>query len=127
MAIISVSLPQESIDALTKIQEVYRLKGRSEAMRTSINAALAEIKEITSLSGEIEGVLIIVRNNHADPWMIKLQAKYEEIIKTQMHAHLENHRCLEIMVLHANSDILKEMISDIQNEGKAEYVKFMKS
>ena len=90
MSIISISLNDSYVKALDSIQEAYDLKGRSEAIRASISAAMDDIRELEDLSGLVEGVLIIVRGNHADPWMIQLQAKYQSSIKTQMHSHLRD-------------------------------------
>ena len=90
MGIVSVSLNDDNIAALDRIQKIYGLSGRSEAVRTSINAALADIRELESMEGVVEGVLVIVRGNHADPWMIQIQARFESNIKTQMHSHLQN-------------------------------------
>ncbi len=124
--IISVSLNDENISALDRIQKTYGLSGRSEAVRTAINAALADIREIEGLDGTVEGVLVIVRGNHADPWMSLIQAKYEKAIKTQMHSHLQNHKCLEVMVVSCDAGSLSEMLKEIQREGKADYVKFVR-
>ncbi len=126
MGIISVSLNDENLIALDRIQETYGLSGRSEAVRASINAALAEIRELESLEGDVEGVLIIVRRNHEDPWMIRIQGTYESVIKTQLHSHLRNHRCLEVMVVSCNGGTLSRMLKEIQSEGKADYVKFVR-
>lgn len=126
MTIISVSLSDEYTDYLDSIQEAYGLKGRSEAIRTSISAAMGEIKELDSMTGTVEGVLIIVRGNHADPWMIQIQGKYQGCIKTQMHSHLMDQKCLEVMVLSCDAEVLKEMLSDIKAQGKADYVKFVR-
>lgn len=126
MGIISISLNDDNIAALDRIQKTYGLSGRSEAVRASINAALADIREIEGMDGNVEGVLIIVRGNHDDPWMIRLQAKYESDIKTQLHSHLHNHKCLEVMVMSCQADVLGCMLRDIQSEGKADYVKFVR-
>lgn len=126
MGIVSVSLNDDNIAALNKIQSAYGLSGRSEAVRASINAALADIREIEGMEGIIEGVLVIVRGNHDDPWMIRLQAKYESNIKTQLHSHLQNHKCLEVMVMSCQAEVLGNMLRDIQSEGKADYVKFVR-
>ncbi len=125
MGIISVSLSDEYTEALDMIQEAYGLKGRSEAIRTSISAALDEIKELSAFKGIVEGVLIIVRGNHADPWMIQIQAKYQELIKTQMHSHLQDQKCLEVMVISCEASELRNLISDIKAQGKADYIKFV--
>ncbi|AMK13540.1 NikR family transcriptional regulator [methanogenic archaeon mixed culture ISO4-G1] len=125
MSIISISLNDSYIKALDSIQEAYDLKGRSEAIRASISAAMDDIRELEDLSGLVEGVLIIVRGNHADPWMIQLQAKYQSSIKTQMHSHLKNQRCLEVMVISCDAYILHNMIAEIKSKDKADYVKFV--
>jgi CopG family nickel-responsive transcriptional regulator len=126
MTIISVSLNDEYTGYLDTIQEQYDLRGRSEAIRMSISAAMDDIKELGYLEGIAEGVLIIVRGNHADPWMIQIQAKYQDCIKTQMHSHLKDQKCLEVMVVSCEASVLKEMMIEIKAQGKADYVKFVK-
>ena len=126
MGIVSISLNDDNMAALDRIQKTYGLSGRSEAVRTAINAALADIRELEGMEGTVEGVLVIVRGNHADPWMSLIQAKYERHIKTQMHSHLQNHKCLEVMVVSCESDVLSRMMREIQAEGKADYVKFVR-
>lgn len=126
MGVVSISLNEENLAALDLIQNAYGLNGRSEAVRASINAALADIREIGGLEGPVEGVLIIVRGNHDDPWMIRLQARYESNIKTQLHSHLQNHKCLEVMVMSCDAGDLVQMMRDIQSEGKADYVRFVR-
>ena len=61
MTIVSVSLNNDNLEVLDSIQAAYGLNGRSEAVRASINAALKDIRELESLDGDVEGVLIIVR------------------------------------------------------------------
>lgn len=126
MGIVSISLNEDNLAALDRIQKTYGLSGRSEAVRTAINAALAEIRELESMDGPVEGVLIIVRGNHADPWMSIIQARYESCIKTQMHSHLKNHKCLEVMVVCCEASVLTDMMKEIQVQGKADYVKFVR-
>ena len=103
MGVISISLNDENIAALDRIQKVYGLSGRSEAVRASINAALADIRELESMDG------------------------FEANIRTQMHSHLQNHKCLEVMVVSCEGKVLSEMLKAIQAEGKADYVKFVRS
>ena len=78
MGIVSISLNEDNLAALDRIQKTYGLSGRSEAVRTSINAALADIRELEGMDGTVEGVLIIVRGNHADPWMSMIQIPHKD-------------------------------------------------
>jgi len=127
MGIISISLNEESIEALDDIQTRFGLKGRSEAVRRAINAAKAEAELIEDLEGMVEGVLIIVKKNHSDPWMNLIQAKHENEIRTQLHSHLKNHKCLEVMVISSEAEKLSAMLKEIHSTGKADYVTFVKS
>jgi len=127
MTIVSISLPEESIGSLEKIQESLGLSGRSEAVRASVRIAETEMKDIEELGGEVEGVLIVVHSAHGDQWISMLQHKYENIIKTQLHSHLQNRKCLEVMILSSSSDMLGNMIKEIYRTGKADYVKFVRS
>jgi CopG family nickel-responsive transcriptional regulator len=125
MTIISISLGDDYIGHLDAIQQSYGLKTRSDAVRTAISAALDELKELGAMSGTVEGVLIIVRGDHADPWVIKIQAKYQQLITTQLHSHLKDDKCLEVMVISGDASDLKDMLSEIRAIGKADYVKFV--
>jgi len=127
MGIVSISLNDDSIRALDEIQEAFGLKGRSEAVRRAINAAKAEAQRIESLEGMVEGVLIIVKKDHSDPWMNIIQAKHENEIKTQLHSHLKDHKCLEVMVISSEAEKLSSMLKEIHSTGKADYVTFVKS
>lgn len=125
MTVVSVSLNDDNIRALDRIQEAYGLSGRSEAVRASINAALGDIKEMEDLEEDVEGVLVIVRGNHEDPWMARIQGTYSECIKTQLHSHLKNRKCLEVMLVSCPSDVFAKMVREIRAEGKADYVRFV--
>ncbi|MDR0198129.1 MAG: ribbon-helix-helix protein, CopG family [Methanomassiliicoccaceae archaeon] len=127
MTVISISLPDESIGSLEKIRERLGLAGRSEAVRASIRMAESELKEMEMLGGDIEGILIVVHSTHDDRWIGMLQHRYEGMIKTQLHSHLRNRKCLEVMILSGDSVTLGDMMNEIYKTGKADYVKFVRS
>ena len=127
MTVISVSLSEENVADLDRIQGTYGLGGRSEAVRAAIASAMSEIQDMENLEGLVEGVLITIKRDHADPWMSVIQAKHTGAIKTQLHSHLKNHKCLEVMVVSCEGRVLSEMLKAIQAEGKADYVQFVRS
>ena len=128
MTIVSVSMTDDSITSLEKIQDYLGLSGRSEALRASIKIAEAEIKEMgKKLEGEVEGVLIVVHSTHGDRWLSVLQSRFDAIIRTQLHSHLQNKKCLEVMIVSGDSDVLEEMMRAIHGTGKPDYVKFVRS
>lgn len=127
MTIISISLDEENLSALDRIAESLSLKGRSDAVRMAIRSATAELKELDGFDGMVEGVMIVVHENHSNQWMDMIQHKYEEIIKTQLHSHLKNRKCLELMLISGDGPRTGEMIREIHAVGEANYLKFVRS
>ena len=127
MTVISISLPDESLGSLELIQKQLGLSGRSEAVRASVRIAEAELKDMERTEGDVEGVLIVVHSTHGGQWIGMLQHKYESIIRTQLHSHLQNRKCLEVMILSSDSGTLDKMMKEVYGAGKADYVKFVRS
>jgi CopG family nickel-responsive transcriptional regulator len=127
MAVVSISLSEESIGSLERIQEGLGLSGRSEAVRASIRIAESEMKETERLDGDVEGVLIVVHSTHDDRWIGMIQHRYESIIRTQLHSHLQNRKCLEVMIISSGPGMFGELMKEIYRLGKADYVKFVRS
>ena len=127
MGIVSVSLDDESMESLDTIVSAFGLKGRSEAVRLAIRMAVAELKDDDDFNGPVEGVMIIVHEHHCNQWVNLIQHRYNEAIKTQMHSHLKNGKCLELMIISGDGKSIKDMMHEIQSTGEAKYLKFVKS
>ena len=125
MAIVSVSLSEENIAELDRIQETFGFSGRSEAVRAAIASEIEKMDDMENLKGLTEGVLISIRRDHSDPWMSIIQAKHQDAIKTQLHSHLKNKKCLEVMVISCDAEDLKEMLRERERTAKADYVRFV--
>jgi len=127
MVIMSISLKDENVELLQDIQDRMGLGSRSEAIRVCLRAAESQLKEQEGMSGPLEGVLIIVHDSHMDSWMSLIQHRFERLVRTQLHSHLQSGKCLEVMILKGESDDIWEMIREFGKQEKAEYVKFVKS
>lgn len=125
MTIVSISLTDDNLLDLDRIQETFGLGGRSEAVRNAITSALSEIQDMENMEGLVEGVLITIKRDHADPWMGVIQAKHTGAIKTQLHSHLKNHKCLEVMIISCEASELQSMLREIKATGKADYIRFV--
>lgn len=127
MGIVSVSLNDDNIRSLEDIQLTMGLNGRSEAIRLAIRAAETEIREMRDFEGLVEGVLVIVHKDHGDTWIGVIQHRYEELIKTQLHSHLKDRKCLEVMIISSDAGTMRDMLREIHSAGKADYIKFVRS
>lgn len=127
MTIVSISLDDECLESLDTIVSTLGLRGRSEAVRASIRSAMNELRETDEFSGPTEGVMIIVHGSHFNQWVGMIQHKYNESIKTQLHSHLRNGKCLELMIISGDGTSIRNMMREIQSVGDAEYMKFVRS
>ena len=127
MSIVSISLDDENIEALDTITENLGLKSRSEAVRLSIRSAMAELRESDDFEGVVEGVMIIVHEHHCNQWVNIIQHRYNDAIKTQLHSHLKNGKCLELMIISGEGGSIREMMHEIHSTGEAKYLKFVRS
>jgi len=127
LPVVSVSLTEKNIESLERITESLGLAGRSEAVRACLRSAEAEIRERESLYGEVEGILIIVHGNHRSPEFDRARHYFQEIITTQIHSHLRNHKCLEILIVRGQAEKVKKMLVTFRADEDLEYVKFIPS
>jgi len=127
MPIVSISLNDDNMRSLDKLQKAHGLSGRSEAMRICIRSAEAEVRDRESLQGEVEGVLIVVHGSHGAPDLGDLSHSFQEVVATQIHSHLRNHKCLEVFIVRGPADPVQEMIASFQKDDQIDYVKFVQS
>ncbi|MCQ2052856.1 MAG: CopG family transcriptional regulator [archaeon] len=125
--IISVSLTNENITSLENIKKNYSFNGKSESIRHAIKTAEAEIKELSEMNGPVEGVLIMVHKDYEDAWVNQVQHRYKNHIKTHLHSHLKDYKCLEVMIISSESNTVKDMLREIHSFEKADYIKFVRS
>lgn len=76
-------------------------QNRSEAIRDLIRNHLVEI-EWSEENEEVAGTLTLVYNHHVKgltDLLTELQHTYHHLILSTMHVHLDEHNCLEVLVI----------------------------
>ena len=66
MPIVSISLNQEILSELDKLQKTMGFSGRSEAIRAGIRTFVSEEKQKLELTGNIHAILLVVHNDEFD-------------------------------------------------------------
>ncbi len=122
MGIISISLNDKLLKEINKLEKEQGYSGRSEVIRAGLRLLVNEEREKSKLSGEIEGVIIVVNQERYNEDISKIRHEFNDIIKTQIHNHLESHKCLQIFVIKGNAEKVKIILKKFQTCKKAEYV-----
>lgn len=110
----SVAMPE---DLLVRFDQLVARRGlaknRSEVIRDLVRDALVE-DECATPGTEVVGTLTIIFNHHASDLqenLHQIQHDYFESIISSTHVHLDQHNCLEVIVLKGETG----MVQDIAN------------
>ena len=106
-----VSIPDELLAKLDKLAKKKGYSNRSEVFRDLVRDRFVE-EEWASVSGCVVGTVTLVYNHHAHELSDKLtdlqHSHYKNIISTT-HIHLDEHNCLEVLVVRGKSQKVKEI------------------
>jgi len=125
MAIISVSLTDEILEEIDKLQKELGFSGRSEVMRAGARMLLADNKEKENMEGRLNSVLLLIHAQKAEDIVTEVKHEFEDIISTQLHNHLRGDKCLEVFILEGDAARIKQLLRLFQTSGKMDYVKLI--
>lgn len=108
----SVAMPEELLVRFDRLVARRGLaKNRSEVVRDLVRDALVE--DECALPGvEVMGTLTIVYDHHASDLQDKLhtiQHDYFESIVSTMHVHVDEHTCLEVIVIRGETGLVQDV------------------
>lgn len=112
----SVAMPE---DLLVRFDHLVARRGlaknRSEVVRDLVRDALVE-EDCSTPGAEVVGTLSIVFNHHASDLQEKLhtiQHEYFDAIICSSHVHLDQHNCLEVIVLRGETGLVQDIANMI--------------
>ena len=114
MPIVSISLNDEILSELDKLQSSMGFSGRSEAIRAGIRAFVSEEKQKSDLSGNIHAIILVVHNNEFDHVVSGITHNFEDLISTHLHSKIEKEKCMELFVMNGDAEKVSTMTKDFQ-------------
>jgi len=114
MPIVSISLNDEILNELDKLQKSMGFSGRSEAIRAGIRSFVSEEKQKSDLSGNIHAILLVVHNNEFDHIVSGITHNFEDLITTHLHSKIEKEKCMELFVIDGDAEKVSTMTRDFQ-------------
>lgn len=125
MPIISISLNENIIQELDKLQKFLGFSGRSEIVRASVRNLLLEEKKIDELSGILHSVLLVIHDEKSDQEISEIRHGFDKIINTHIHNKIDKDRCLEIFVLYGDAKEIKNITKKFQGNRKMDQVRLV--
>lgn len=108
----SVAMPEDLLMSFDQLVARRGLaKNRSEVVRDLVRDALVEDKCATP-GALVMGTLTIVYDHHSNDLQEKLhsiQHDYFEYIISTMHVHVDQHMCLEVIVMRGETGLVQDI------------------
>ena len=125
MTIVSISLNDEILSELDKLQSSMGFSGRSEAIRAGIRTFVSEEKQKSDLSGNIHAILLVVHNDEFDHVVSGITHNFEDLIITHLHSKIEKEKCMELFVMNGDAEKVSTMTKDFQINKNMDTVKLV--
>jgi CopG family nickel-responsive transcriptional regulator len=124
MPIISISLNDQELDALDRLQTEGGFANRSELLRQAVRTLSNELKDLEKTSGKISAVLTIVYGKKGkgieSNFLLHRQAA---IIDALLHSHTVNGECIEVIVVNGQAEDIRELVKSLKGNRKIVMVK----
>ena len=125
MPIVSISLNDEILSELDKLQSSMGFSGRSEAIRAGIRSFVSEEKQKSDLSGNIHAILLVVHNDEFDHIVSGITHNFEDLITTHLHSKIEKEKCMELFVIDGDAEKVSTMTKDFQRNKNMDTVRLV--
>lgn len=106
-----VSMDNRLLEAFDRIIRVKGYANRSEAIRDLIRDCLVS-EANTESENEGVGTVTLVYNHlvrELGPRLTELQHEYHHAVVSTLHVHLDNHYCLEVMVVKGKVGLIRKV------------------
>lgn len=110
-----ISMDQRLLDQFDELINRKGYANRSEAIRDLIRNALVE-DQWTKTDEETVGTVTLVYDHHTRDLADKLteqQHDHHDLIISALHAHLDHHNCLEVIVVKGRADQVRRMADSL--------------
>ncbi len=125
MPIISISLNQEILSELDRLQKTMGFSGRSEAIRAGIRTFVSEEKQKLEFTGNIHAILLVVHNDEFDHIVSGIKHNFEDLITTHLHSKIEGEKCMELFVIDGDAEKVSTITRDFQINKNMDTVKLV--
>jgi len=124
MTIVSISLNDNILKEIDKIEKELGYSGRSEVIRAGARLLISDFKNKEKITGKINAILLLIHSPDSEDVVSEIKHNFEDVTITQIHSHLRN-KCLEIFILDGDAEKIKEMVRLFQTSRKMDNVKLI--
>jgi CopG family transcriptional regulator, nickel-responsive regulator len=114
---ISMSLPSELLSEFNRSMVKVGFPDRSKAIQRALYSFIDENNWKTEDDRSGAGAIIMLYNNQ-NTKSTQMQHKYNDVISSTIHMHLDGNNCLETIMVRGKAKIIKHLVKDLsKNRG----------
>ncbi|AFU59683.1 putative nickel-responsive regulator 1 [Candidatus Nitrososphaera gargensis Ga9.2] len=125
VTIVSVSLNEDIIGEIDKLQKELGFSGRSEIVRAGLRSLIAEEKERKNLAGNVHAVMLVIHDEKSDNEVNEMGHSFDSIITTHIHNKTGRDKCLEVFLLKGDAKEINEMVKRFKTNRKMDHVRLL--
>jgi CopG family nickel-responsive transcriptional regulator len=124
MSIVSISIPESLLQRIDAYIQEQGFANRSELVRQALRAYISESRRFGELQGKVTVTITIIYQREAKRGQIAdLLHSYGTAILTFLHTHVEEDRCIEIIVAREDAQIIKALVEALKANKQVSEVK----
>jgi CopG family nickel-responsive transcriptional regulator len=124
MSIISISIPESLLQKVDNHRREQGFANRSEVVRQALRDYISESRKLGELRGKITVTIAVIYQREAKRGQIAdLQHSYGNAILTFLHTHVEEDRCIEIVVAREEAHVIRALIGALKANKQISEVK----
>lgn len=113
----SVSLSEDLLDEFDKIRLLSGFETRSDAIRQAMRDFIINYKQLKELEGNRAGTITIILDHHGEAGVMDqltdLEHHNRSIITANLHIHLDEENCMNILAVRGNMEQIKDLLSKL--------------
>lgn len=125
MSIVSFSLFPEDTKRIDEAAALLEVKSKSEVIRSSINCLIEELTSESKLHGHVHAAIIVLHDEKASSTISHIRHKFEAVIRTQMHCHFTENKCIETIIVEGNGEKVRKLLVELRKIKKVSSVKLV--
>ena len=125
MPIVSISLNDEILSELDRLQSTMGFSGRSEAIRAGIRAFVSDEKQKSEMSGNMHAILLVIHSDEFDHVASSTAHDFEDMITTHLHSKIDKEKCMELFLIEGDAANVADMARNFQINKNMDTVKLV--
>lgn len=116
-------MTEEDLEELEFLKKAGEFSNRSDVVRHAVKALMSEYRKIESAQGVVTAVFTALYYKKGQGHNIRtVQHEFKDQISATIHSHTDEGSCIEVMIVTAKADIVRDFLKKLRAQKKVQKV-----